>query len=43
MEKVVLCGWVCSECVDLYGWEEDRELPVGHIQSCENCSKEFEG
>lgn len=43
MEKVVICGWVCPVCVDMFDWEEDRVLPNGHVQSCENCCIEYVG
>lgn len=43
MEKIVICGWVCPVCVDEFGWVEDRVLPIGHVQSCENCSDEHVG
>lgn len=38
MSKVILCGWVCPDCCTNYGWEEDRDLPVDHLQQCENCN-----
>lgn len=39
MVKEVYCGWVCPDCCNEYDWQEDRSLPVGHEQSCENCLK----
>lgn len=39
----VFCGWVCSDCSLKYNLEEERVLPLGYVQWCENCSKEFIG
>lgn len=37
MDQEVYCGWVCPDCCKKYDWPEERTLPVGHEQSCENC------
>lgn len=36
-EEAGFCGWTCPNCCGEFGLEEDRALPINHIQRCENC------
>lgn len=37
MDQEVYCGWTCPDCCSKHDLVENRLLPVGHEQSCENC------